>query len=558
VRHGYVITACEEGTVKFWKRTSAEPQEEHTASNKEPPTPCLEFVKSFTAHVGSVLALCVDPAEDTVASIGQDGLIKLYDVSTFDATAMVKTGKSFGRAACFLLDASKDSLLAISSSADGKVFVYSATTLQEIQELSLHSKPVTCLAYNQQHRCCLSADEQGTLEIWDCTSGTKEDQPVGAACSKANNQLAYESKASTDLYKLIKKKTYARSIVMTNNYFAVYASDHKIHLFQLSTGNILVRYDERLDVYAAKIGVPHGMDSIEFGKRAATERELERQSGLPISQLVQMDSSEEYLLVSTMVGIKIIEWKKNKVVKTIGKADASQVRFLSFCLSLGDAKQNQQMQLARGASTSVAVGDRKVSNDALVIALAYNQRRFYVFSHIDPLKDTEKVEEVSRDIWNEAPTAQDQLLATDGNATGGASQTGVAASAVLRTSMGDIHIKLFPDVPKTLENFCGHARGGYYDNVVFHRVIQGFMIQTGDPLGDGTGGESIWGGEFEDEFVRELRHDRPFTVSMANAGPNTNGSQCTSISIRLFLFDRLRFLTRYMNQSLSLQCRHLG
>lgn len=57
--------------------------------------------------------------------------------------------------------------------------------------------------------------------------------------------------------------------------------------------------------------------------------------------------------------------------------------------------------------------------------------------------------------------------------------------------------------PRTVENFCTHARDGYYDNVIFHRVIKGFMIQTGDPLGDGTGGESIWGGEFEDEFVRE-------------------------------------------------------
>jgi Cyclophilin type peptidyl-prolyl cis-trans isomerase/CLD len=53
-----------------------------------------------------------------------------------------------------------------------------------------------------------------------------------------------------------------------------------------------------------------------------------------------------------------------------------------------------------------------------------------------------------------------------------------------------------------------------------------FMVQTGDPLGDGTGGESIWGGEFEDEIHRDLRHDRPFTVSMANAGPNTNGASC--------------------------------
>ena len=79
--------------------------------------------------------------------------------------------------------------------------------------------------------------------------------------------------------------------------------------------------------------------------------------------------------------------------------------------------------------------------------------------------------------------------------------------------------------PKTVENFATHATNGYYDGVIFHRVIKGFMVQTGDPLGDGTGGTSIWGHEFEDEFHRSLRHDRPFTVSMANAGPNTNGSQ---------------------------------
>lgn len=98
--------------------------------------------------------------------------------------------------------------------------------------------------------------------------------------------------------------------------------------------------------------------------------------------------------------------------------------------------------------------------------------------------------------------------------------------AVLRTNHGDITFKLFgAECPKTVENFCTHARNGYYDGTVFHRVIKGFMVQCGDPLGDGTGGESIWGGEFEDEFSRSLRHDRAFTVSMANAGPNTNGSQ---------------------------------
>lgn len=92
--------------------------------------------------------------------------------------------------------------------------------------------------------------------------------------------------------------------------------------------------------------------------------------------------------------------------------------------------------------------------------------------------------------------------------------------ATLHTNHGDIVIKLFAtECPKTIENFCTHAKNNYYDGTLFHRIIKGFMIQGGDPLGDGTGGESIWGKEFEDEFVRTLKHDRAFTVSMANAGP---------------------------------------
>ena len=87
-------------------------------------------------------------------------------------------------------------------------------------------------------------------------------------------------------------------------------------------------------------------------------------------------------------------------------------------------------------------------------------------------------------------------------------------------------LKLFPDeCPNTVDNFVTHARNGYYDRLLFHRVVRDFMVQTGDPRGDGTGGESIWGGEFADEFHDNLKHDRPGTLSMANAGPNTNGSQ---------------------------------
>jgi cyclophilin family peptidyl-prolyl cis-trans isomerase len=98
--------------------------------------------------------------------------------------------------------------------------------------------------------------------------------------------------------------------------------------------------------------------------------------------------------------------------------------------------------------------------------------------------------------------------------------------AVMKTNMGTIEIELFADqTPKTVENFVKHSEAGYYKGVIFHRVIANFMIQGGDPTGTGRGGESIWGKPFEDEIVSSLVFDKPGLLAMANAGPNTNGSQ---------------------------------
>ena len=99
------------------------------------------------------------------------------------------------------------------------------------------------------------------------------------------------------------------------------------------------------------------------------------------------------------------------------------------------------------------------------------------------------------------------------------------ALVIMNTSMGAIKIKLFPELaPKTVENFLTHAENGYYDGIIFHRIIEEFMIQGGDPTGTGMGGESIYGNTFEDEFTMNLFNLRG-ALSMANAGPNTNGSQ---------------------------------
>ena len=97
---------------------------------------------------------------------------------------------------------------------------------------------------------------------------------------------------------------------------------------------------------------------------------------------------------------------------------------------------------------------------------------------------------------------------------------------VLETTQGNITLELFPKIaPKAVENFITHVKDGYYNGIVFHRIIKGFMIQGGDPTGTGRGGKSIWNKPFEDEFSPNVVFNKKGILAMANAGPRTNGSQ---------------------------------
>ena len=172
------------------------------------------------------------------------------------------------------------------------------------------------------------------------------------------------------------------------------------------------------------------------------------------------------------------------------------------------------------AASDNAVIKESELRDPTLFCTAHTRNRFYMFTEREPDHGASS-HKGDRDVFNEKPSREEQTIATAQH-----TKTKLGTTAILRTTMGDIQLKLFPElVPKTVENFVTHARNGYYDNVVFHRIIKAFMLQTGDPLGDGTGGTSIWGNEFEDEFHPDLKHDRPYTLSMANAGKNTNGSQ---------------------------------
>ena len=129
------------------------------------------------------------------------------------------------------------------------------------------------------------------------------------------------------------------------------------------------------------------------------------------------------------------------------------------------------------------------------------------------------------------------------------------------TSMGDIRIRMFPEqAPKAVENFITHAENGYYDGLKFHRVIRDFMIQGGDPTGTGTGGESIYGEAFEDEFS-PLLHNLRGALSMANAGPSTNGSQffiVQAASVPAPMVEQMKDLKEYFPEECASDYRALG
>lgn len=127
--------------------------------------------------------------------------------------------------------------------------------------------------------------------------------------------------------------------------------------------------------------------------------------------------------------------------------------------------------------------------------------------------------------------AKEESKATQALSTGSvnevnSTQKEEATIVVLETNQGNIELKLFPKIaPLAVENFTTHVQEGYYNGLIFHRVIKDFMIQGGDPTGTGAGGESIWKKDFADEFAPNVVFDRPMLLAMANRGPATNGSQ---------------------------------
>ncbi|PNF33090.1 hypothetical protein B7P43_G15844 [Cryptotermes secundus] len=247
----------------------------------------------------------------------------------------------------------------------------------------------------------------------------------------------------------------------------------------------------------------------------AAERDLEKSEAINLGNII-FDESGYFVLYATMLGVKVVNLYTNKCVKTIGKPE--NLRPLKLALYQGRARKSKAAVTVEMEASENPTLD-SIHSDPTLFCTAFKKNRFYMFSRREP-EDT-KGQDAERDIFNEKPSKEDIISATEAPGV-----QRLYDSAIIHTALGDIHLKLFAkECPRAVENFCVHSKNGYYNGHIFHRVIKGFMVQTGDPTGTGTGGQSIWGGEFEDEFHPNLRHDRPYTLSMANAGANTNGSQ---------------------------------
>ena len=378
----------------------------------------------------------------------------------------------------------------------------------------VHKGTVTTIAYNPVHDCAISADETGLVEYW--TPSGLHEKPPGC----------FEYKSSTNLFEFKKSKSVPTSITVspTGSQFVTFSfPDRKVRIFDFLSGKLYRTYDESIQTLneMQQAGTAlQKLEDVDFGRRLAVEREIENPS-LQARVNIIFDESGNFILYGSLLGVKVINTLTNRVVKVFGKDES--FRALNLTLYQGQP-QKKGVVTAQMAASSNPLLQEAEERDPILVCTASGKARFYIFSNDDSVGKSE------RDVHNEKPKQLGSRKEAE------VKPRASATSATIHTSYGDIHVRLFPEAaPKAVENFVTHSRNGYYNNTIFHRIIRKFMIQCGDPLGDGTGGESIWGKEFEDEFS-SLKHDKPYTVSMANAGPNTNGSQVRSSTPRAEAF----------------------
>jgi peptidylprolyl isomerase domain and WD repeat-containing protein 1 len=442
----FIITASCDGHVKFWKKIEDG----------------IEFVKHFRAHLHPITSLSANVMGTLLCTSSTDKTVKIFDVINFDMINMIKL--DFTPSCTCWISTASDTIpcLAVTDADSASISVYDGQGSSEAIHVleKLHTKPVSVIAFNAQYETVISIDKAGILEYW---LGHKNNFAF------PEKIVQFDSKLDTSLYEFAKNKTVVTGLACSfdGRKFATISTDRKVRVFQFLTGKLVRVYDEALARFQEAQQTSRAIPNMEFSRRLNMEKEIEKTDSLIYSN-IQFDLSGHFIIYSTMIGIKIINIETNKCSKILGKAD--NLRPMNIAVFQGKLKRSTAaVTIEQEASDNTVTA--AIISDPTVFCTGFKKNRFYLYSRRLP----SDVQEIDRDVFNEQPTKEEILAVTDSNPV-----QKIFDNAIIHTTYGDVFMKLFgKECPKTVENFCVHGKNGYYNGHLFHRVIRGFMIQTG-------------------------------------------------------------------------------
>ncbi|KAL9951874.1 hypothetical protein ACROYT_G044613 [Oculina patagonica] len=353
----FLVTASCDGHIKFWKK-----QDEG-----------VEFVKHFKAHMGVIHCIAASADGQVLCSTAEDKSLKVFDVVNFDMINMLRLDYVPGQCEWIFPPGAAVAAVACSEKETGVIHVYDGRgTSTPLHTLNLHTKPITFIKYNAVYDVAVSADEAGMVEYW---SGIKHDLQFP-------KNIDFEYKTDTDLFEFIMCKTFPVSLTFSpdGKLFATLSMDRKVRVFRFLTGKKTRVFDESLQVFTEMQQQKQQLPDMEFGRRLATERDLEKTDTLRFSNVV-FDESGFFLLYATMLGIKVINLHTNRCVRTIGKME--NVRFVQLALHQGKAKKTKvavTMEMEASENPSL----QTTGPDPMLFCTASKKNRFYVFSTRQP------------------------------------------------------------------------------------------------------------------------------------------------------------------------------
>lgn len=572
------VTGSRDGQVRFWQNEAPNLRDisSKSSNTNDENHAGLEFMRSFKAHNGPLVALVA--SGDLVASVGIDCTVKVYNARTADMMVSIKLSFSPSNGVCWVSSNETLSLLLISERDSPNVWLYdvgrstghivcsiplsiagSASKGQPVkndQAFILESKNFSLdvdlndIAQNahsvEVEKLAVDSEESAESQRFETKTNDdilSENSPINLENQKSrcfvkciariynsdnflliSNEgsiFQYHHRSLSDKEELIKLSAVSNTNVVPiysvcspdGRLYAILGVDQRIRIYKISSNRLYREFDESPSWFSQK--------------NRLTPEQISRESRI-IQECVLnfcFDESGSYILVpSAAGGIRVLDVKNGLLERTVGleesgpeKSAETPLRFLHIALFQGVSFSGMTLEML--ASENPALMSDHLKSRIILLATSLDSNRFFIFG-----SECEAIR-AGRDVQNERLTND---LNSSMELSESKKKRKLPKGAVIYTTLGDIQIDLIGSehAPRTVENFCTLSARKYYDGVLFHRVIKGFMIQTGDPKGNGTGGQSMWGSEFADEFHPSLRHSpNQLTVSMANAGPNTNGSQ---------------------------------